>query len=81
MQEYVNDGEVGALVAPGDAAGLAQALAAVLPRAAEMADACRLAAAPFASEHVSRAIAGAFADALAAGAPTSAGGRGGDGPS
>ena len=65
MEEYVIDGEVGALVAPGDPAALAGALERVLPRSAQLADACRAAAAPFASERVTAAIAEAFGEALA----------------
>ena len=64
MEEYV-DGDVGALVAPADPAALADALARVLPRSATLADACRAAAAPFASERVTVAIAQAFDEALA----------------
>ena len=63
MEEYVDD-RVGALVDPGEHAALADALARVLPRSAGLADACRAAAAPFASERVTAAIAAAFAEAL-----------------
>ena len=73
MEEYV-DGQVGALVAPGDTAALADALAGVLPRATELADACRAAAAPFASDRVTAAVAKAFGEAL--GATLADGGQG-----
>ena len=65
MQEYVTDGEVGALVAPADPATLAEALARVLAAAPGMADACRQAAAPFLTERVSASVARAFREALA----------------
>jgi glycosyltransferase involved in cell wall biosynthesis len=65
MEEYVSD-TVGALVGPGDPAALAEALAGVLPRAAELGDACRAAAAPFATARVAAAVAHAFTEALAA---------------
>ena len=65
MQEYVTDGEVGALVPPGEPAALGDALAGLLPRAATLADACRLAAAPFLTQRVTAAVAEAFSDAMA----------------
>jgi glycosyltransferase involved in cell wall biosynthesis len=71
MEEYVTDGEVGALVPPGDPAALADALARVLPRSAELADACRAAAAPFASERVAGAVAEALGEALHRGSAVS----------
>ena len=68
MEEYVND-DVGALVPPGDPPALAEAIAATLPRKAQLAEACRTAAAPFAAERVTAAVAAAFGEALhAAGA-------------
>ena len=63
MQEYVTEA-VGALVPPGDPAALADALAAVLPRKADLADACRAAAEPFAAGRVAAAVAAAFSEAL-----------------
>ncbi len=66
MEEYVSDGGVGALVPPGDPGALADALAGLLPRSATVAEACREAAVPFASERVSAAVAAAFGEALAA---------------
>ena len=66
MEEYVTDGGVGALVPPGDPGALADALTGLLPRSATLADACREAAAPFASERVGAAVAAAFREALAA---------------
>lgn len=75
MQEYVTDGVVGALVPPGDPPALADALARVLPRSGELADACRVAAAPFATERVAAAIAAAFTEALEARRPLGSGGK------
>lgn len=69
MEEYVDE-DVGALVAPADPDALAEALARVLPRAARLADACRAAAAPFASDRVTVAVARAFDEALAGGEAT-----------
>jgi len=63
MEEYVT-ADVGALVAPGDPAALAGALAEVVGRRVELADACRAAAEPFATERVTAAVAAAFAEAL-----------------
>jgi glycosyltransferase involved in cell wall biosynthesis len=65
MEEYVTDA-VGALVPPGDPQALAEALAGVLGRKAELASACRAAAEPFASERVAGTVAAAFSEALRA---------------
>jgi glycosyltransferase involved in cell wall biosynthesis len=65
MAEYVTDA-VGALVAPGDPAELADALARVLARSDELGEACRAIAAPFATDRVAAAVADAFDEALAA---------------
>jgi glycosyltransferase involved in cell wall biosynthesis len=65
LREYVDDG-CGALVPPGDPGALADALAGVLRRAPEMAEAARRAAAPFRSHRVAARAAEALREALEA---------------
>jgi len=65
MSEYVT-GDCGAVVAPGDAAALGQALLEVLDAAPGMSEAAKRAAAPFAADRVADLVAAALGEALGA---------------